>query len=92
MEKKNQNVSGRVEDKLKTGDFNRREYIKMTESNDYNFIIEYAFCVSRYLQIKLNSNKIKYINIKKIMEEDNIKLFYCDDINYFKNIYNWINS
>lgn len=92
LEKKNQNVSGSVEDKLKTGEFNRREYIKMTEHNNYNFIIEYAFCVSIYLQIKLNSNKLKYINIKKIMKEDNIKLFYGDDINYFNNIYNWINS
>jgi len=91
LEKKNQNTDGSIEDKLKTGQFNRREYEKML--NKYVlFNISYAFCISHFLQEKFESNKIKYKNMKEIMNEDGIKLFYGDDDNYFDILYEWINK
>jgi hypothetical protein len=97
LEKKNQNVEGSVEDKLKTGAFNRREYELMVNIHDkYNFTIEYSFCVSKFLQDKFELNQkvnnIKYKNIKKIMEEDKIGLLYGDDDNYIDKLCEWINK
>jgi hypothetical protein len=98
LEKKNQNVEGSVEDKLKTGQFNKREYelilIQKIESLfcKNKVSIDYAFCISNFLQKKFESNQEKYNNIKTIMMDDNIKIFYGDDDDYFDNIYKWIND
>ena len=91
IEKKNQNVDGSVEDKLKTGSFNREEYILMFE-NFKDITIDYSFCVSEFLEKKLESDEIKYINIKKINEKHNIKTFYGNNSNYFDKLYEWINN
>jgi hypothetical protein len=93
LEKKNQNGNGSVEDKLKTGAFNKKEYSKMLSQNDkYKFTISYAFCVSKFLQNKFESKQIKYKIIKEIMEEDDIKIFYGEDEKYFDILFNWIMS
>jgi hypothetical protein len=95
LEKKNQNVEGSVEDKLKTGGFNKREYEKMISKENktkYIFSISYAFCVSKFLQNKFESNQIKYNIIKEIMTEDNIKIFYGEDEKYFDTLLEWINN
>jgi hypothetical protein len=57
---------------------------------DYIFIIEYAFCLSKFLEDKFESKQIKYINLNKILNEDNVKIFYGDNINYFDKIHEWI--
>ena len=90
LEKKNQNGEGSVEDKLKTGAFNRKEYILMFEKMKDNITIDYAFTVSKFLEDKFESNKPKYNNIKKINNDDNIKIFYASKSNYFEEIYEWI--
>jgi hypothetical protein len=93
LEKKNQNVDGSVEEKLKTGAFNRREYELMVNiHNEYKFTIIYCFCVSKFLQDKLESEHIKYKNIKKIMEEDKVGVLYGDDDNYIDKLCEWINK
>ncbi len=93
LEKKNQNVSGTVEDKLKTGLFTKKEYEKMlSKITQCKFNVSYAFCVSKFLQNNLQSNKIKYITIKEILQEDNIKIFYGEDENYFDLLFEWINK
>jgi len=93
LEKKNQNVEGSVEEKLKTGNFNKREIHKMININkDYIFDVSYAFCLSLFLQNKLESNTPKYNIIKEIMIEDDIKIFYGEDDKYFDNLYEWINK
>jgi hypothetical protein len=89
LEKKNQNVDGSVEDKLKTGLFNIKEYIKILNNK---FITSYAFCISQFLQDKFESNNIKYNNMKDILNEDNIKIFYGCNSDYFDKILNWIND
>jgi len=90
LEKKNQTVEGSVEDKLKTGNFIRREYIKMLKSIKNINKIEYAFCVSKFLQDKFQSNQIKYNNMLEILAEDNIKLFFGEDKNYFDLLFSWL--
>jgi len=91
LEKKNQNVEGSVEDKLKTGLFNKKEYEKMfLPILNIKLTVSYAFCVSKFLQNKFESDSIKYKIYKEIMNEDNIKLFYSDDKNYFNNLFDWI--
>ena len=90
LEKKNQNVEGSIEDKLKTGFFNKREYEKMLVNITHKFNVDYAFCISKFLQAKFQSNNIKYNNIKEIMDDDNIKIFYGDDKNYFNTLFRWI--
>lgn len=91
LEKKNQNVNGSVEEKLKTGAFTRREYELMLNKNkDLNFKISFCFVLSKFLENKFNSNMEKYNNIKKIMVEDKIDIFYGDTDEYIENIYKWI--
>lgn len=98
LEKKNQNVDGSVEDKLKTGQFNKREYEKMIKKEvedkkiDFNFNISYAFCISTFLQNKFNSMQTKYNIIKEIMLEDDINIFYGEENNYFNQLLEWIKS
>lgn len=91
LEKKNQNVEGSVEDKLKTGAFNRREYELMINIHEnIKFKVIYCFCVSKFLQDKLKSDNIKYKNIKKIMDEDKIGCLYGDDNDYQDKLCEWI--
>ena len=92
LEKKNQNVDGSVEDKLKTGQFNKREYEKMFKKIPHKFNIYYAFCISKFLQDKFQSNQIKYNNMIEIMKEDDIKIFYGEDEKYFDILFEWINT
>ena len=94
LEKKNQNTEGSVEDKLKTGCFNRREYELMIGDiiDNCPIKIEYAFSISKFLQDKFTSTINKYIIMKKIMDEDNIKIFYGNDSDYFDKIIKWISE
>jgi hypothetical protein len=87
---KNQNCDGSVDEKLKTGKFNKREYELMLNNTKIKFDISYSFCVSKFLQNKMESKKNKYINLQKILLEDNIKIFYAENDNYHNVLYNWI--
>jgi hypothetical protein len=90
LEKKNQNVNGSVEEKLKTGDFIRKEYDLMINENlDNKFNISYAFCVNKFLQDKFESNT-QYNNMKKIMKQQDIEIFYGDNDDYFDKLYDWM--
>lgn len=89
LEKKNQNIEGSVETKLYACDSLKRDYELML--ND-KFKIEYALCVSSFLQKKLESDIKKYTNLKKILKEKNIEVFYGEEIDYFKKINDWINK
>jgi len=95
LEKKNQNVEGSVEDKLRTGRFNREDYeLMLNITEKYKFNIIYAFCVSKFLQDKLEQkvHNIKYINMMKIMKKDNINVLYGDDDDYQDKLCDWINK
>ena len=57
-----------------------------------NFSIEYAFCLSKYLGNKINSNTKKYKILKQILQESNINIFFGEDNDYYDKIYTWINN
>ena len=89
LEKKAQYVEGSVETKLWSGHSLKREYeIVLGE----NFRVEYAFCLSKFLQDKFNSDSKKYTTLNKILNESNILVFYGQDDDYFEKIYQWINN
>jgi len=89
LEKKAQNVEGSVETKLWSDPSLKREYeIIMGQK----FVIEYAFCVSKFLQEKIISNDNKYKVLNQILDESNINIFFGEDSDYFDKIYEWINN
>lgn len=87
IEKKNQNTAGSVEEKLMTGNSVRRMYQKFLPNNCN---VSYAFCVSNYLKSNINSDTLKYKFIKEIFEEDDTRLFYGEDNDYFHKVSLWI--
>jgi len=62
----------------------------INENLDNKFNISYAFCVNKFLQDKFESNTQKYNNMKKIMKQQDIEIFYGDNDDYFDKLYNWI--
>ena len=89
LEKKEQNVEGSVDTKLLAGPIFKEEYI---EALEYNFEVEYAFCVSKFLQNKIISNEKKYIIFNKLMKNHNISILFGDDENYFETFDAWFNN
>jgi hypothetical protein len=89
LEKKEQNVEGSVDTKLLAGPIFKEEYI---EALEYNFEVEYAFCVSKFLQNKIISNEKKYIIFNKLMKNHNISILFGDDENYFETFDAWFNK
>jgi len=87
LEKKNQNVEGSVEEKLLSGSNFKRCYEK---SLGIKFEVVYGYCVSKFLQNKLTSDTIKYKIWNEIFMEDNIKVLFGDDENYFETLDKWI--
>lgn len=87
IEKKNQNTSGSVEDKLLTGNTIRKIYQKLLPRNCQ---VSYAFCISDYLKRNFTSDTTKYRVIREIFKEENIPLFYGEDNDYFDMINKWI--
>jgi len=89
LEKKTQNVSGSVADKILCGVAYKREY-ELLLPNDFE--IDYAFCLNTYLKNIIVSDNIKYKVWNIILKESNIPLLFGDDENYFKNLELWINN
>lgn len=92
LEKKFQNVDGSVETKIWAGPALKREY-ELIFGEKYN--IQYAFTVNDFLKKKLviSSNSIhkkKYEILCKILEENNIPIFYGDDLDYLDKLNGWI--
>lgn len=87
LEKKEQSVKGSVEIKLWSGPSLKREY-ELVFGEDY--IIEYAFCLSEFLENKLKSSELKYQILNKIFTETNITLLYGDNTDYYTKLDEWI--
>ena len=88
LEKKEQHVDGSVETKLWSGPSLKREY-ELVLGDKFN--VYYSFCVNSFLQKKLLSEDKKYIILNKILNENNILVFFGDDNDYFDKINNWAN-
>lgn len=89
LEKKEQNVEGSVETKLWSGPSLKREYELVLGDE---FEVHYGFCVSQFLKDKLTSSQKKYIILNIIFKENNIRVLFGDDEDYFKTFDNWLNS
>jgi len=89
IEKKAQNVDGSVETKLWAGNSLKREY--MIKLGDM-FKVDYAYTLSSYLENKMKSGEEKYTILNKILNEDNINVFYGDSDDYIANINNWVET
>lgn len=89
LEKKAQHVEGSVETKLWAGNGLKREYELILGDK---FTVNYSFCVSNFLKKKLLSNELKYIILKKILAEKNIKVLYGEDDDYFEKLDDWFNN
>lgn len=85
LEKKNQNGEGSVFDKIFNGPTIKEEYQYHLGNN---FKVEYSYCLSDYFKNKLNDSYFDYY--KKLCNKENIKIFYADDPEYFKNICKWV--
>lgn len=89
LEKKEQNVEGSVETKLWSGPSLKREYELVLGDE---FEVHYGFCVSQFLKDKLTSSQKKYIILNIIFKENNIRVLFGDDEDYFETFDNWLNS
>lgn len=88
LEKKNQNRSGSVEDKLCLGYYFK--FIEYPGCLGSDFIVDYAFCVSKYLQDLYQSEHIKWKIIRESNINNKINVFFGDEDDYFDNLDKWI--
>ena len=87
LEKKEQNVEGSVDTKLLSGPIFREEYIEALEDK---FEVNYAFCVSKFLQDKILTDDKKHRIFNKIMARHGIDILFGDDLNYFDKLDEWL--
>lgn len=80
-------MEGSVENKLWAGISFKREH-ELVLGNGFEII--YGFCVNNFLKSRLLSDKQKYIILNVILDENNIKVLYGDDENYFDTLNVWI--
>ena len=89
LEKKEQNVEGSIETKLWSGPSLKREYELVLGTE---FEVSYGYCLNDFLKKKLISNEKKYTILNTILNENNIKVLFGDDENYFETFDNWFNN
>ena len=85
IEKKNQNNPGSVEEKILAG-YTIRAIYQTAFQEHPNVTIHYAFCISAYLKKNYTSNNVKYVQIAKILGDQEIPLLYGDDEDYFEKL------
>jgi hypothetical protein len=89
LEKKNQNGEGSVDTKLLAGPSFIREYSLCLPDT---FKVNYAFCVSTFLENQYKNGTQKSKILKQILEEANIPVFFGDQTDYFTELDRWISS
>lgn len=88
LEKKNQNGSGSVEDKLLHGTYFK--FIEYPGCLGDGFSVDYAFCISSFLKQQYDSDHKKWKILKENNEKNNIVVLFGDDEDYFTNLNRWI--
>lgn len=86
LEKKYQARDGSADLKLWAGCALKREY-EIYYENKHK--INYSFSLSKFLINKINSGKIKWVILKKILKEHDINVFNPLDSDYFNQVINW---
>jgi hypothetical protein len=79
--------NGSVETKLWAGPSLKREYEIILGDN---FIVEYAYCINKFLSKKFNSDNQKYDVLKQILKENNIVVLHANKPNYYEKLECWI--
>lgn len=87
LEKKSQYSLGSADTKLWSGPVLKREYEWMLGPG---FEVHYAFCLNSYLFRHLCSDIPKYIFLRKVLEENNIPIFWGNSDHYFESLDEWI--
>lgn len=90
LEKKNQNGSGSVEDKLLHGHYFK--FVEYPGCLGENFKVEYAFGVSSFLKNQYISDHKKWKINRESNEKNNIPVLFGDDDDYYSKLDDWINS
>lgn len=88
LEKKNQNGGGSVEDKLFLG--HHFKFVEYPGCVGENFKVEYAFCISTFLQNIYTSDHIKWKIIRKENEKNNIPVLFGDEEDYYTKLDEWL--
>ena len=88
LEKKNQNGSGSVEDKLLAAPGFLDEYAYYLKDVGVPIKVEYAFCLSNYFK----SDAPKWQAFRHHAKKYGIPVFYGEDEDYFQKLDEWIKS
>lgn len=89
LEKKNQNGSGSVYDKLYNGVALREEYAWcIGETREIK--VEYAYCISDWMKNTYNNNSKRNRFLRQYHERNDIKVFYGDDNDYMQRLHKWV--
>jgi hypothetical protein len=90
LEKKNQNSSGSVEDKLCLGSYFK--FVEYPTCLGNSFKVEYAFCISTYLKNIYNSDHLKWKILNESNRKNNIPVLFGDDDDYYSKLDEWLND
>jgi hypothetical protein len=89
LEKKAQNTEGSVDTKLCADTWFKEEY---QECLGPKFTIEYAFCISEWLQERYLSLKGKWPVMRRLHERHGTTVLFGDDPDYFSKLDDWIKT
>lgn len=95
LEKKNQNCTGTVDEKLKTGAHVRREYQRLLGDimGVNNVTVRFAFCVSNWLKKnRIEASNPRSVALKADLAEDGILVLFGNDEDYFVTLDAWVAS
>lgn len=86
IEKKNQNTSGSVEDKLATYPL----FVEFYQRCFPDYQVQYAYCLSNYLKQRYLTDSFKWQIMRELHKKNNITILFGDDDDYFDKLDNWI--
>jgi len=87
LEKKNQNTPGSVDTKLLAGGGFIDEYEFLLGEN---FKVEYAFCLSAFLQKDYTGKSKKSEALRHVLKKQGIPVLFGEDTDYFEKLDNWL--
>jgi hypothetical protein len=94
IEKKSQNSSGSVDEKIPGGVAIKQLYKKMFQGNvineEWKIYIHYAFTLNTFLLDLISQDTKKYKDIRELLSENDIKIFHGDDDNYLTELFKYI--
>ena len=88
LEKKNQSVSGSVDQKLCDGAWFKEEYAECL--GDTVSVVDYAFCLSKFLKEEYQSAAPKWTIMRRLHARHGITVLFGDDADYFGRLEQWL--